>query len=145
MHDVAQVFFEDMEVGMTAAVSKVLDDAAVRAFAALSGDVNPVHLDDDYAATTLFGRRIAHGMFTAALLSTVIGTRLPGKGTIYLSQTLRFRRPVFIGDEVTAEVEVTVIDQKRQRVTLACRCIANGKEVLSGEAVVMPPSRERGA
>ena len=145
MHDVARVFFEDMKVGMTAAVSKVLDDAAVRAFATLSGDVNPAHLDDDYAATTRFGRRIAHGMLTASLLSTVIGTRLPGKGTIYLSQSLRFRRPVFVGDEVTAEVEVTAIDEQRQRVTLACRCIANGKEVLSGEALVMPPSRERGA
>jgi 3-hydroxybutyryl-CoA dehydratase len=139
--DVDQVFLEDMREGMSASLSRTLDEAAVRAFAAITGDGNPVHLDADYAATTVFGRPVAHGMLTASLLSAVIGTRLPGRGTIYVSQTLKFRAPVFVGDTVQAEVEVTAIDRRRRRVTLATRCRVGDKEVLRGEAVVMPPSR----
>ena len=138
---VAQVFIEDMEVGMRAALEKVLDEEAVRAFAALTGDVNPVHLDAEHAARTMFGRPIAHGMLTASLISAVLGTRLPGRGAIYVSQTLQFRAPVFVGDTVTAEVEITAIDRRRRRVSFATRCRVGEKEVLRGEAVLIAPSR----
>ncbi len=140
--EVRQVFIEDMEVGMTAALERVLDEAAVRTFAALTGDVNPVHLDADYAAATPFGRPIVHGMLTASLISAVLGTRLPGKGAIYVSQTVQFRAPVFVGDAVRAEVEITDIDRRRRRVTFATRCLVSDKVVLRGEAVLIAPSRE---
>ena len=140
---VRQVFIEDMEVGMTAALERVLDEAAVRTFAEITGDVNPVHLDADYAAGTMFGRPIAHGMLTASLISAVLGTRLPGKGAIYVSQTVQFRAPVFVGDVVKAEVEITAIDRRRRRVTFATRCFVGEKEVLRGEAVLIAPSREK--
>ena len=113
--------------------------STVNQFAEVSGDVNPIHLSDDFAASTRFGQRIAHGMFTASLISAVIGTRLPGPGAVYLSQTLRFLAPVKIGDVVGAVVEVAEMIEKGRRVRLDCHCLVDGKPVLEGEAWVMVP------
>lgn len=145
MLDQSQYFLEDLEVGMTATFEKTVSEADVIEFAGISGDNNPLHLDADYAAGTMFGERIAHGMLTASLISAVIATRLPGNGTIYLSQSLRFRAPVLLGQSVAATVEVTDIHQKRRRITLACKCTVAGKVVLDGDAIVMVPSREASA
>ena len=142
MTDTTGYCIEDLAKGMTARFEKTLDEAAVNAFAELSGDVNPVHLDKAYAADTMFGRRIAHGMLTASLISTILGTKLPGPGSIYVSQSIRFRAPVFLGDHVVAEAEITAIDVRRRRVTLACRCLVGDKVVLDGEAVLIAPSRK---
>jgi len=142
MSDIAQVFIEDMEEGMTASLTRTFGEAEVEAFARITGDANPAHLDADFAATTPFKRPVVHGMLTASLISAVLGTRLPGRGAIYVSQGISFRRPVFPGEEVTAEVEITGIDRRRRRVTLATRCLVAGREVLRGEAVVIAPSRE---
>jgi 3-hydroxybutyryl-CoA dehydratase len=135
------LYFEDLSEGQSAELTRVASAAVVEAFAELSGDVNPVHLDEAYARTTSFGERIAHGMLTAAYISAVIGTRLPGPGAIYLNQTLRFRRPVHLGDTVTARVTVTALDARRGRVTLATVCEVNGKTVVEGEALIAAPRR----
>jgi 3-hydroxybutyryl-CoA dehydratase len=115
--------------------------ADIEAFAEVSGDTNPVHLDEAYAQGTTFGGRIAHGMLSAAYISAVLGTKLPGPGAIYLSQTMRFRRPVRIGDTVTARATVKDLDETRGQVTLQTVCEVNGKAVVDGEAVVMVPRR----
>ena len=132
---------EDLSVGMEASHEKTLAEADITQFAELTGDRNPVHLDDGYAAKTPFKARIAHGMLTASLISTVLGMKLPGPGAIYLSQTVRFRAPVRMGDHVIATARVTELDSARKRATLACTCTVEGKTVLDGEAVVMVPSR----
>ncbi|WP_191600154.1 MaoC family dehydratase [Marinomonas algicola] len=111
----------------------------VHLFAQVTGDTNPVHLDDDYAATTSFGKTIAHGMLTAGFISAAIGTRLPGPGCIYLEQSLKFRAPVFIGDTVTTRLTIVDINVRRKRLTLKTECIVNDKVVVSGEAVIMIP------
>ena len=136
---------EDINVGEAAEIAHTVTDADIHAFAAVSGDNNPAHLDDAYAAGTLFKTRIAHGMLSAAYISAVLGTRLPGPGAIYISQTLNFKRPVRIGDEVVTRVTVSAIDTARARVTLATVCEVAGKAVLEGEAVVMAPRRDSGA
>jgi 3-hydroxybutyryl-CoA dehydratase len=138
-------YFEDLAVGMEASYAKTITDADIHAFAELSGDVNPVHLSDAFAAGTIFKKRIAHGFLTAALLSTVLGTKLPGPGCIYLSQSLKFRAPVYIGDEVVATVKITSLDPEKGRAVLACSCAVNGKPVLDGEAVMMVSRREKPA
>lgn len=132
---------EDLSVGQSAERAHVVADADLIAFAEVSGDRNPVHLDEDYARTTPFEGRIAHGMLSAAYISAVLGTQLPGPGCIYLSQSLRFKRPVRIGDEVHTRAEVTAIDPDRARVTIATSCSVGGKLVVEGEAVVMVPRR----
>ena len=141
MSDAAQVFIEDMREGMTAQLQRTFTREDVEAFARLSGDVNPAHVDAAYAAASIFGKPVVHGMLTASLISALLGTRLPGRGAIYLSQSLQFRAPVFIGDTVQAEVEITGIDTRRKRVTFACRCMVDGKQVLRGEAIVLAPGR----
>lgn len=133
--------FEDLSVGQSADMTRVVTAADIDAFAEVSGDTNPVHLDADYARTTTFQDRIAHGMLSGAYISAVLGTRLPGPGAIYLSQSLRFRRPVRIGDAVTARVTVQALDERRGHVTLATQCLVDGKAVVDGEAVVMVPRR----
>jgi 3-hydroxybutyryl-CoA dehydratase len=135
------LFLEDLSVGQSAEMARVVTEADIQAFAAVSGDANPVHLDEAYAATTPFKTRIAHGMLAGAYISAVMGTRLPGPGAIYISQTLTFKRPVRIGDEVLARATVTAIDQQRARVVLATVCLVNNKTVVEGEAVVMAPRR----
>jgi 3-hydroxybutyryl-CoA dehydratase len=134
-------YFEDLSVGMEATYAKKITEGDVRAFADLSGDINPVHLSDDFAAQTIFKKRIAHGFLTGSLFSTVLGTRLPGPGCIYLSQSLKFRAPVYIGDEVVATLRITGLDADKARATLACDCAVNGKTVLEGEAVMMVDRR----
>lgn len=134
-------FLEDLVVGESAEHRRVVTAADIDAFAAVTGDDNPVHLDEAYAATTSFGGRIAHGMLSAGYISAVLGTQLPGPGAIYVSQTLNFRRPVRIGDEVTAQVTVAAIDERRGRVTFSTACIVAGKTVVEGEAVVIAPKR----
>ena len=135
------LFLEDLSVGQSAELTRTVSDDDLIAFAAVTGDDNPVHLDEAFAKTTSFGGRIAHGMLSAGYISAVIGTRLPGSGAIYLEQTLRFRRPVRIGDEVTARAEITAIDHDRARVTLATVCRVAGKAVVEGEATIMVSRR----
>jgi 3-hydroxybutyryl-CoA dehydratase len=134
-------YIEDIEVGMEAAHERTVTGADIDAFAEISGDRNPVHLDDNFAAKTPFKERIAHGMLTASFISTVLGTKLPGTGAIYLSQTLRFKAPVKIGDCVRAAAKVISLDRDKRRVSLACQASVDDRIVLEGEALVMVPSR----
>lgn len=127
-----------LQLGDTASQSKIITDADIQTFADLVGDHNPVHLDDDYAQTTRFGRRIAHGMLSASLLSAVLANKLPGRGTVYLSQTLKFVAPVFPGDTVTARVTVTGVREDKPIATLETICTNQREELLiKGEAVVL--------
>jgi len=136
------ICIEDLEIGMKRDLMKVVTDRDIELFAEVSMDHNPVHMDNDYAHDTIFEGRIAHGMLTAGLISAVIGEQLPGHGTVYLGQTLKFMAPVRPGDMVRAEVEVTSIDHAKRRVTLATHCAVDGKVVLKGEATVLAPSRK---
>lgn len=134
--------FEDLQLGQTESLMRTVMERDIALFAELSGDANPIHLCDRFAGQTRFGQRIAHGMLTASLISALLGTRLPGPGAIYLSQTLTFLAPVTIGDVVTVRVEVAELVSERRRVRLACECVVDGKAVLEGEAwVAMPPAR----
>jgi 3-hydroxybutyryl-CoA dehydratase len=135
------LFLEDLSIGQSAALTRTVDAAGIEAFAAVTGDNNPVHLDEAYAAGTAFKTRIAHGMLSAGYISAVIGTVLPGPGAIYVGQTLKFKRPVKIGDAVTATATVTAIDLEKARVTLETVCTVEGKTVLEGEASIMVPRR----
>ena len=136
------ICIEDIEMGMSRHLRKVVTDRDIEMFAEVSTDRNPVHLDDDYAQDTIFGGRIAHGMLTAGLISAVIGEQLPGHGTVYMGQTLKFLAPVRPGDMVLAKVTVIDIDHAKRRVTLDCVCEIDGKPVLKGEAKVLAPSRK---
>jgi 3-hydroxybutyryl-CoA dehydratase len=139
--DLAGYVLEDLTLGLAAERSHVVTEADITAFAEVSGDFNPVHMDEAFALATPFKGRIAHGMLSAAWLSALIAGELPGPGTIYMSQSLRFRRPVRIGDEVVATVTVTAIDEAKARVTLATVCTVGGSIVMDGEAMVMAPRR----
>lgn len=135
------LYFDELSVGQAAEVSHVVGAADIEAFAAVSGDHNPVHMDEAYAKTTPFGGRIAHGMLSAAYISAVLGNDLPGPGAIYLSQSLRFRRPVKIGDPVTARVTVKALDEAKGHATFETVCLVDGKTVVDGEALIMVPRR----
>ena len=135
------LFFEDLSVGQTASFGKTITEADIVLFAAVTGDTNPMHLNADYAKDTIFGERIAHGMLAAGLITKVLGTQLPGPGTIYMSQSLKFRAPVKIGDTVTATVEVAALHPEKHRATLRTVCTVRGEPVLEGEAFVSVPSR----
>jgi 3-hydroxybutyryl-CoA dehydratase len=127
----------DFHEGDHASYAKTITEADILLYAAVSGDTNPVHMDAEYAQTTRFGQRIAHGMLTAGLISTVIGTKLPGPGAIYAGQTLRFLQPVFVGDTITATATVSAFDKERGRLTLATVCRnQRGEDVVSGEAEI---------
>lgn len=134
-------FFEDLSVGQKASFGKTITEADIVLFAAVTGDTNPMHLNAEYAKDSIFGERIAHGMLAAGLITKVMGTQLPGPGTIYLSQSLRFRKPVRIGDTVTATVEITALNAEKSRATLTTVCTVKGEPVLEGEALVAVPSR----
>ena len=136
------ICIEDIEMGMARYIRKIITDRDIELFAEISTDHNPVHLDDDYARDTIFEGRIAHGMLTAGLISAVIGEQLPGHGTIYMSQNLKFLAPVRPGDLVYAEVKVVDMVIDKRRVKLNCRCEVNGENVLVGEAMVLAPSRK---
>ena len=137
--------FEDLRVGMRETYSKTISASDVVGFAEISGDRNPIHLSEHFAAKTPFKGRIAHGLYTASLISAVIGTRLPGPGAIYISQTLLFKAPVKIDDTVVATVEVVELIERGNRVKLSCHCSVDGKLVLEGEALVKLPSRQQSA
>ena len=136
------ICIEDIEMGMTRHLRKIVTDKDIEMFAEVSTDRNPVHLSDDYAENTIFEGRIAHGMLTAGLISAVIGEQLPGHGTVYMGQTLKFLAPVRPGDLVYAEVKVIDIDLSKRRVRLDCHCAVDDQRVLIGEAVVLAPSRK---
>src|ERR1700755_3647449 len=133
------LFFEDLSLGMTERLSKTINSSDVVGFAEVTGDRNPIHLSEHFAAKTPFGTRIAHGLYTASLISAVLGTRLPGPGAIYLSQTLNFRAPVKIGDTVTVSVTVAELMPAKSRARLACVCRVGDETVLDGEALVKVP------
>ena len=137
------LYFEDLSIGLTESYEKEVKSSDVVGFAEITGDRNPIHLSEHFAAKTPFGGRIAHGLYTASLISAVIGTRLPGPGAIYISQTLNFKAPVKIGDVVSASVEVVELVEKGRRVKLICRCRVGETLVLEGEALVKVPARSQ--
>ena len=134
------LYFEDLALGMSEVLRKTIDSSDVVGFAEVTGDRNPIHLSEHFAAKTPFGTRIAHGLYTASLISAVLGTRLPGPGAIYISQTLNFRAPVKIGDTVTVTVTVAELMPEKSRARLSCVCAVGGETVLDGEALVKVPS-----
>lgn len=134
--------FEDMSVGMTHQTEHVITEKDIELFAEVSGDRNPLHMDDEFAKKTPFGQRIAHGALTASYISGILGNDLPGPGSIFVGLNMRFRRPVLIGSHVTVKVEVTEMKERGNRVTLKVSCIVDGKAAISGEAMVMVPSRD---
>ena len=135
--------FDEIKVGDTASLTRTLTREDIQLFAVMSGDVNPAHVDEEYARSDVFHRIIAHGMWGGALISTLLGTKLPGPGTIYLGQTLRFQRPVAPGDTVTVSVTATALDAAKHRVTLDCRCVnQKGEVVIEGTAEVLAPTEK---
>jgi 3-hydroxybutyryl-CoA dehydratase len=142
MQELHGYYLEDLEVGMSDFYAKTISESDVYMFAGISGDNNPIHINDEYAKTTPFGKRIVHGMFSAALISTVAGTRLPGPGAIYIDQQIKFRAPVFIGDTAKATLTITEIDEKRRRVTAQTDVHVGEKLVATGTAIFMVDRRE---
>jgi len=138
------LYFEDLSIGMTERLTKTVASSDVVGFAEVTGDRNPIHLSEHFAAQTPFGTRIAHGLYTASLISAVLGTRLPGPGAVYISQTLNFRAPVKIGDTVIVTVSVAELMPEKHRARLACNCSVGEDVVLDGEAWVKVPSKTRG-
>jgi 3-hydroxybutyryl-CoA dehydratase len=135
------MYFEELSVGQSAIFAKTVTEADIVAFAGVSGDFNPVHINEEFASQTMFKGRIAHGMLSAAFVSTVFGTKLPGPGCIYVSQLLKFKAPVRIGDTVTARVEVTSLVPEKKFATFKTTCSVAGKIVMDGEATLMVPSK----
>ncbi|AZT82569.1 MaoC family dehydratase [Marinobacter sp. NP-4(2019)] len=141
MQELHGYYLEDLEVGMEAFYAKTITDADVTLFAGISGDDNPVHINDEYAKTTVFKERIVHGMFSAALISAVLGTRLPGPGAIYIDQQISFKAPVHIGDTVVAKAKIVEINQERRRVKLETTCKVGDTVVAEGVATNMVDRR----
>ena len=139
---IGTICVEDLEIGMSRMLERHITQNDIVLFSQVSGDKNPVHLDEEYAQQTIFGKRIAHGMLTASLISAVIAEQLPGHGTVYLSQTLKFIRPVLPGQLVITSVIVSHIEYSNRRVKLDCKCKVDEKVVLAGEAIVLAPSRK---
>jgi 3-hydroxybutyryl-CoA dehydratase len=139
--DLHGYYFEDLVVGMTGAYAKTMTETDIVLFAGISGDINPVHLNHEFASQTMFEGRIAHGMLTASFISTVVGTKLPGPGCIYVDQELRFKAPVKSGDTVKARATVTELIPDRNFVKLETVCTVGDKVVIEGEATIMVPSR----
>ncbi len=135
------LYLEDLTAGLSRSISRTIHEEDIESFGALSGDRNPVHFDEVYAASTQFGGRIAHGMLGASLISTVIGMQLPGKGAIYLGQTLKFRAPVRAGDKLHVVCTVREILREKRRVTIDCVCKVGETTVIEGEALILVPSR----
>lgn len=136
-------YIEDLEPGMSASIAKAFSDRDLAAYAKLSMDDNPLHLNEEFAARTRTGGQVLHGMITASLISAIIGTRLPGPGCLWMSQEMRFLEPVRIGSTVVARAEVSDVDRQRQRIRLATICSVTGRVVLDGSALVWVPSRSR--
>jgi len=138
-------YIDQLHPGMSASIAKTVTETDIILFAGISTDVNPAHLDEEYAKGTMFGGRIAHGMLSAGFISAVLANHLPGPGTIYMSQTLKFKAPVRPGDTVRATVTVKEVNVARNRVTLDTVCTVAGKVVIEGECVMMPPARAKAA
>ncbi|HAQ34355.1 MAG: (R)-hydratase [Maricaulis sp.] len=134
---------EDLHIGRSAEIVRLVDDAAVRAFAEVSGDYNPLHLDEDYARRTPFRGRIAHGALIASFISGVLGNELPGPGAIFVGMDIRFQRPVRIGDTVVSRAEVTGVDLKTRMVSMDCTCTVDGELAMSAAATVMVRTRRK--
>ncbi|MCX8505711.1 MAG: MaoC family dehydratase [Alphaproteobacteria bacterium] len=135
--------FADLKLGQSASFSKTVTEADIILFSGVSGDVNPAHIDQNYAANSMFKGRIAHGMLSASFISAVLGTRLPGPGTIYLSQNLKFKAPVRPGDTVTARVTVKELNAERKQAVLTTQCFVGEVLVIDGEALVMIPAAKK--
>ncbi|HXS07504.1 MAG TPA: MaoC family dehydratase [Rhizomicrobium sp.] len=136
------VYYEDLQVGQSASMEKTVTDADVRAFGEATGDVNPLHFDEGYARATIFRGRVAHGALAIGFISAVVGTKLPGEGTIFLTAKTDFKAPVRIGDHVVTTCTVREIRERRE-VVLDCICTVAGKLVVSGEALVLAPKRPK--
>ncbi len=134
-------YYEDLEVGMSAVLSRTVQGGDITALAGISGDTNPLHLSDEFAANTIVEGRIAHGMLTASYISALIGTRLPGPGCLYVSQSLRFKGPVRAGETVNTRVTVTKLDDEKGRAILWCECFVGHTLILEGEAIVQVTRR----
>ncbi|OMH27169.1 MaoC family dehydratase [Motiliproteus sp. MSK22-1] len=141
MENMHGYYLEDLKIGMQASYAKTITEADVVLFAGITGDDNPIHLNAEYAEQTMFEQRIVHGMFSAGLISAVLGTRMPGPGAIYIDQQLKFKAPVHIGDTVTATATVLEIDEQRRRVKLETICTVKGKRVAEGTATNMVDRR----
>lgn len=141
MDELHGYYLEDLEIGMSASFAKTISESDVYGFAGISGDTNPIHINDSYAKTTPFGQRIAHGMLSAALVSTVAGTKLPGPGAIYVDQKIRFKAPLFIGQTARAEIVVKEIDSRRRRVLCDTHVYVEEKVIATGEATFMVDKR----
>jgi 3-hydroxybutyryl-CoA dehydratase len=141
MTAVVRHYLEDLSIGQSASYSRTITESDIQQFGAVSGDLNPLHFDEEYAKATIFRGRIAHGMLSASFLSTVLGTQLPGAGSIFLSATIRFKAPVRIGDTVEAICTVREIIAQKGRVTFDCLCKVGDVVVIEGDAVVKVPSR----
>lgn len=135
-------YYEDLEIGQSHETVHTIKEDDIEKFAEVSGDYNPLHMDEAFAAQTPFGKRIAHGALTASYISGILGNNLPGPGAIFTGLSMRFRRPVYIGDEVTVRAEVSEKKDRGNRVTLSVSCIVGGKRVITGEAQVVAPSRD---
>ncbi|MDY0073489.1 MAG: MaoC family dehydratase [Thauera sp.] len=133
--------FEDLKLGQTASLSRTVSEADILMFAGVSGDNNPVHMDEEFAASTMFGGRIAHGMLSASMISAVFGTRLPGPGCIYLSQSLKFKAPVKLGQTIVARVTVKELKAEKRRAIFSTVCTCGDTVVLDGEAEILIPAR----
>ena len=140
--EIVSFFIEDLQVGQSASYERAISDADVREFALMSGDFNPVHLDEAYAQTTRFKGRIVHGMLPVTFVSTVLGTKLPGAGAIFMGASFRFKAPVRIGDTVVATCTVKEINAPKGRVSFDCVCSVGDTVVVEGDALVKVPSRE---
>ncbi len=139
--DIHGYYFEELEVGMSGTYAKTITETDIIMFAGMSGDNNPVHLNHEFASLTMFEGRIAHGMLSAGFISTVLGTKMPGPGCIYLSQNLKFKAPVRANDTVTAKVTITKLVPEKRFVEMETICTVGGKPVITGDALVMVPSR----
>ena len=141
--DIHGYYFEDLSVGMTASYAKTITETDIVLFAGISGDVNPVHLNEECATETMFEGRIAHGMLTASFISTVLGTKLPGPGCIYLRQDLRFLAPVRPGDTVHSQITITDVNAEKKRVYAHTVCRVGDTSVVEGEATLFVPNRRK--
>lgn len=141
LHELNGYFFEDLKLGMKATVSRTITETDLRNFSGVSGDTNPMHLNEEYAMTTPFGGCIVHGMLTASLISAVIGTKLPGPGCIYMNQTLKFLAPVRVGNTVYAVATVRELMPEKKRVLLSTQCFVKDILVIDGEALIKVPSK----
>ena len=141
MNRIGTIYLEDMEIGLSRSIAKVMGDVEIESFAKTSEDRNPIHLNDEAGKASIFKSRVVHGMLSASLFSALLGEYLPGHGAIYLSQTLQFTKPVYPGDKVVASVTVININNNKKQVTLKCEAKVGDKLVIKGEAVASAPSR----